>query len=320
MFPYFNKRMVMNLTNEELVEQIQQGINVQENMTILYECNKRFIYKVVQPFMKYAEPDDLLQEGFLGMYEAVYSYKPGEAKFITYLPYLIRKCCIKYLENYSNTKRIPSYRLNEIRVFKQFCQSYFNEHGYYPDEKTIIKDLELTKVKLKNIRKTIYEQECISIYATAPGTEDAVLEDIIADPVSMEEDVEGKMFQEHERQILDEAISELKEAEQVVIRSRYWENQTQIQIAEEMNVSNSRIGQLERDALRKLKHMDRLQTLHDEVYGYDSSLAYGMSMKYCLDNHTSSTEMFVIKRLEYEEEQKAIAKNIDNIFAELLEG
>lgn len=310
----------MILTNEELVEQIQQGINVQENMTALYEQTKKFIYMIAKTFMKYAEPDDLLQEGFLGLHEAAYSYRPGDAKFITYLPYRIRKCCIRYLENNSNTKRIPSHRLNEIRIFKQFCQTYSNEHGHYPDDMTIMQELELTEAKLKNIRKIIYEQNCISIYSTAPGTEDAALEDIIADPSNMEEDVEEKMFQEHERQVLDDAISELKESEQVVIRSRYWGNQTQIQIAEEMNVTNSRIGQLERDALRKLKKMDRLQRLHDEVYGYDSSLAYGISRKYCLDNHTSSTEMLVIKRLEYEEEQKAVAKDIDDVFAELLEG
>ena len=310
----------MILTNEELVEHIQQGINVQENMTALYEQTKKFIYMIVKPFMKYAEPDDLLQEGFLGLHEAAYSYRPGDAKFITYLPYRIRKCCIRYLENNSNTKRIPSHRLNEIRLFKQFCQAYSNEHGCSPDDKTIMKELELTEAKLKSIRKAIYEQNCISIYSTAPGTEDAALEDIIADPSNMEEDVEEKMFQEHERQVLDDAISELKESEQVVIRSRYWENQTQIQIAEEMNVTNSRIGQLERDALRKLKKMDRLQRLHDEVYGYDSSLAYGISRKYCLDNRTSPTEVLAMKRIRYEEKQKLLANDFDDIFAELLEG
>lgn len=308
------------MTNEELVEQIQAGINVRGNLEVLYEQNKGLIYKTVNPFKKCAEFDDLLQEAYIGLHEAAYSYRPGEAKFITYLPYRIRKCCIRYLENNSNTKRIPGYRLNEIRIYKQFCQTYSNVHGHYPDDKTIMQELELTEAKLKSIRKAIYEQNCISIYSTAPGTEDAALEDIIADPSNMEEDVEEKMFQEHERQVLDDAISELKESEQVVIRSRYWENQTQIQIAEEMNVTNSRIGQLERDALRKLKKMDRLQRLHDEVYGYDSSLAYGISRKYCLDNHTSSTEMLVIKRLEYEEEQKAVAKDIDDVFAELLEG
>ena len=55
------------MTNEELVEQIHKGIDVQKNLGILYEQNKGFIYTIVHPFMKYAEPDDLLQEGYIGL-------------------------------------------------------------------------------------------------------------------------------------------------------------------------------------------------------------------------------------------------------------
>ena len=76
------------------------------------------------------------------------------------------------------------------------------------------------------------------------------------------------MFKEHKRKVLDEAISTLKEAEQIVIRSRYWEDRTQVQLAKEIKVSNSRIGQLESDALKKLKKMERLQKLRDECAKY----------------------------------------------------
>lgn len=308
------------MTNEELVEQIQQGNNVQQNLSILYEQNKGFIYKVVSPFMKYAEADDLLQEGYLGLHEAVYAYKPGDSKFITYLPYRVRKSCIRHLENSFSTKRIPTHKLTEIRKYNNFCQDYVNENGCFPDDKTIIRKLELTEKQLNSIKKTIYEQNCISIYSVAPGTEDATLEDIIADPFNMEEDVEEKLFKEHKRKVLDEAISTLKEAEQIVIRSRYWEDGTQIQLAKEFKLSNSRIGQLESDALKKLKKIERLQELRDEVYGYDSKKAYMLSKRYCIDKRTSSTEMIAIKRIMLEEQQKSLTKNVDDIFAELLEG
>ena len=51
-------------TNEELVELVQKGIDVQENLKTLYEQNKKYIYKIANPFMKYAEADDLLQEAY----------------------------------------------------------------------------------------------------------------------------------------------------------------------------------------------------------------------------------------------------------------
>lgn len=309
----------MILTNEEIVEQIQQGINVQKNMTALYEQTKKFIYMIVKPFMKYAEPDDLLQEGFLGLYEAAYSYRPGQAKFITYLPYRIRKCCIRYLENNSNTKRIPSHRLNEIRIFKHFCQKYSNEHGHYPDDKTIMQELELSEAKLNNIRKVIYEQNCISIHSVAPGAEDAALEDIIADPSNMEEDVEEKMFQEYERQVLDDAIKNLPEREAEIVQDRYFKNKTLAVIADEKRLSKERVRQLQNKALGRLRKSDKLQELYNEIYGYDSSVAYKMSRKYCLDRRTSTTETLALKRVMLEEQQKSLAKDIGDIFAELLE-
>ena len=273
---------------------------------------------IAKPFMKYAEPDDLLQESFLGLYEAVYSYRPGEVKFITYLPYRIRKCCIKYLQDTSNIKRLPSSRLTEIRRYKKFCQEYVDVNGHYPDDNIIIQELELTEKRLDNIRKTIYEQNCISIHSTVPRTEDFALEDIIADPSNIEEDVEDKLFKEYEKHVVEKAIASLPEREAKIIHSRYFEDEKQSDIAKKLKLSVSRIGYLEKQALNRLKLLDEIRILHDEVYGYDSGKAYILSKKSCLDKRTSTTEMLALKRIVYEELQKSVERSIDDIFAELL--
>ena len=308
------------MTNEELVEQIQAGINVRGNLEVLYEQNKGLIYKTVNPFKKCAEFDDLLQEAYIGLHEAVYAYKPGESKFATYFPWRIRKCCIRYLENTSNTKRIPVSRLNEIRKYQKFCQEYANAHGITPDDKTIMKELELTEKRLDNIRKTIYEQNCISIHSAAPGTEDAALEDILADETDIAADVENQVFKEEVKEIVDDAVDQLQPNQSYVIRERYLENATLCQVATEMRISIERVRQIERKALQRLKGMHQLQELHDEIYGYDSHFAYSMTVKCAVDNHTSSTEMLAMKRLEYEERYKKTHDELDDLFNELLEG
>lgn len=311
------------MTNEELVEQIQTGINVKDNLAALYEQNKPFIYSVVKPFMKYADPDDLLQEAYLGLHDAVYAYKPGDTKFITYLPWKIRKHCIHFMESFSNTKRIPHSRLNEIRKYQRFCQEYADAHGSSPDDKTIMKELELTEKKLDSIRKTIYEQNCISIHKPVAGTEDAALEDILADDVDIASDVEERVFQDEIRQVVNEAVDQLPQKQSYVIRARYLNDETQVQVASEMNLSSQRVSQIEKYAFNRLKEVKRLQELHDEVYGYDSHLAYGITVKKAVDNHTSSTEMLALKRIECEEQceyQHKNLKRLNNIFDELLEG
>ena len=232
------------MTNEELVEQIQAGINVRGNLEILYEQNKPFIYSVIKPFMKYAEPDD----------------------------------------------------------------------------KTIMKELELTEKRLDNIRKTIYEQNCISIHKPVAGTEDAALEDILADETDIAEDVEDQVFQEEIKKVVHDAVDQLPPKYSQVIHARYLEDESQVQVASAMNISNQRVSQIEKEALKKLKDMQQLQELHDELYGYASHFAFNMPLKYALDNHTSTTEQLAMKRLEYEEEHKQTMNDLNNLFNELLEG
>ena len=50
------------MTNEELVALIQAGVDVQENMGQLYQQNRNFIVKIVLPYSKSCEMDDLMQE------------------------------------------------------------------------------------------------------------------------------------------------------------------------------------------------------------------------------------------------------------------
>ncbi|NSJ55645.1 sigma-70 family RNA polymerase sigma factor [Enterocloster clostridioformis] len=311
------------MTNEELVEQIQAGINVKDNLATLYEQNKPFIYSVIKPMMKYADPDDLFQEAYFGLHDAVYAYKPGEAKFLTYLPWKIRKYCIHFIESFSNTKRIPHSRQIEIRKYQKFCQEYTNANGTEPDDKTIMKELELTAKKLENIRKTIYEQNCISIHKPVAGTEDAALEDILADDADIAAEVEDQVFQDEIKKVVNDAVDQLPQNQAFVIRARYLKDSTQTQIASDLNVSFQRISQIENKALDRLQKMKRLQELHDEIYGYDSHYAYGMSVKCAVDNHTSATEKLALKRIEHEEflkHQKEKIQKLDEAFAELLEG
>ena len=64
------------MENEELVEQIQAGIKPTENMEQLYLQNRSFIYQQAKKYAAYADMDDLMQEAYFGLHEAVKHYKP----------------------------------------------------------------------------------------------------------------------------------------------------------------------------------------------------------------------------------------------------
>ena len=61
------------MTNEELVALIQAGVDVQENMGQLYQQNRNFIVGIALPYSKSCELDDLMQEAYFGLENAVQS-------------------------------------------------------------------------------------------------------------------------------------------------------------------------------------------------------------------------------------------------------
>ena len=58
--------------NEQIVGQIQAGEKEQENMTLLWQQNQNFITMIARKYSSCAEMEDLEQEGYIGLYEAVH--------------------------------------------------------------------------------------------------------------------------------------------------------------------------------------------------------------------------------------------------------
>ena len=55
------------MTNEQLVERIQSGDHVAENMLQLWEQNCNFIKMMASQYRGQEEPEDLQQEGYIGL-------------------------------------------------------------------------------------------------------------------------------------------------------------------------------------------------------------------------------------------------------------
>lgn len=73
------------MTNEELVEQIQSGVNITENMYQLYEHNRGIIYKMANRYSWGAPLEDLTQEAYISLCKAVKKYdKQQDIKFISF--------------------------------------------------------------------------------------------------------------------------------------------------------------------------------------------------------------------------------------------
>ena len=283
------------MTNEELVEQIQNGVNVKENMGLLYEQNIGFITKIVHPFSAYAEEEDLMQEAYIGLHKAVEEFDASKGfLFLTYAPFRIKQQCRRYLDNYARTNRIPVHMLEKMREYKKLLAEH---HGNLTEE-IVMDEMGLTKEQYDFLMHTINQEAVISIHT--PLQTEAGDNIFLADCLEDSTDIEGYAIEADCKSRLWEIIDDvLNDKQKDVITSYYLNQRTFTEIAEETGVSRQRINQIKEKAVSILKEINELQDLA-EFWGYDSMMAY---------TGRNRVEYLVLKKLEYEEKiQKKTAQ------------
>lgn len=122
------------MTNEELVILIRSGEDVKENMLLLWKQNYRLICKIANRYKSLDDIEDLLQEGFLGLHEAVRHYDPDTGvPFVNYAALWIRQAISRYVKS-NGTVRIPEHAGNRVRAYKRMISQWGFEFGRKPTE------------------------------------------------------------------------------------------------------------------------------------------------------------------------------------------
>lgn len=302
------------MENEELVLQIQAGQNKVQNMEQLYLQNRRFIYGNAKKYAAYADIDDLMQEAYFALEKAVEGFEPKQDnKFITYFFFWLQYVFRRYIANCGRVKRIPVHELERISKYKKYISSC-KENGIEPTDFAICRELGLTDAQLKKLRKAMFEADCISINDTAPGTDNLTVEDSLADPLELEEQVLDSVAREWAENLIWQIVDELEEREAQVIIGRYKEDATLTEIAKRLNISNESVRQVERKALTILRNKREIKHIA-EIYGYMNPYkGTGFtSFKY----HGSAVENAAIRHIEGQEKIKALKRDITNTKAEI---
>ena len=96
------------MSNEQLVVLIQDGIDEAENMSLLWQQNEGFIGKLALIYAGQAEMDDLKQEGYLALCEAVRGYDvTREVPFLSYASFWLKTRMRRYVDQ-NKPVRLPS--------------------------------------------------------------------------------------------------------------------------------------------------------------------------------------------------------------------
>lgn len=297
--------MKKQLSNEELVEQIRSGRKVSENMETLYKNNLPLIRQFIRPFIYFEPEQDLLQQAYCGLWEAVQRYESSEnVLFMTYAKYWIQQDIRRYLEDNGSLIRIPSYKRQEIIQYKQFIRNFAREQGRTPTSEEIADFLGVSEKEVQNIQMYSKSIESLDRPLTSED-EDFTVGDTVADGSDMEQDIVDRLHDEAvSRELWDIVRAYTDDMQGQVIRAYFHDGKSLTEIAREYGVSMERIRQIKAAGLRRLRMGKALRKIREkcEIVSADIYRTSFASFKY---KGSSSVENIVIRLEGLEEQYKA---------------
>lgn len=243
------------MINEQIVIKIRSGEDVNENMLQLWQQNSGFIGKMAVKFSRCGELDDLKQEGYIGLCEAVRHYDLDKGvPFINYAAFWIKHTMRRYTENSSGVVRIPSGLQQDIRKYQRMRSEYKKYYGCEPSDKEMQALLYVDGEKLEQIKKTAIMGQIRSLSEPLSNEDgETVLADTVADNFDLEGDVVGRLdFQNMSNELWKE-VDRLPEQQCHVIRERFRNKRTIKETGEELGISFEQARALQNKAMRTLR-------------------------------------------------------------------
>lgn len=218
----------MDMSNEQLVARIQAGEDVSGNMLKLWQQTERFIEKLAVKYQGYAEAEDLKQEGYIGLCEAVRQYNAEKGlPFVNYAAFWIKQAMRRYVDNCGSVIRVPVHAREWAGKYNRVVREYRKYYGEYPAEGALCALLDVGREKLYDIQDSVRMLQVSSLDEPAGGEDgDITLYDMAALEEDIEEDTVRRLDAADMGRELWEAVELLPDNLPEVIEKRYREGMT----------------------------------------------------------------------------------------------
>lgn len=236
------------LTGEEkraLFLRIQAGDDAAREEFI--RGNLRLVLSVIQRFGNRGEQaDDLFQIGCIGLIKAIDNFDLSQnVQFSTYAVPMIIGEIRRYLRD-NNAIRVSRSLRDLAYKAMQVRETFYNEHGKEPSVEELARMLEVEREELVMALDAI--QETVSLF-------DPVFQDggdtlCVMDQIRDEKNDAGAWEQTIS---IEEAMKRLSDRERRIVSMRFFDGRTQMEVAEEIGISQAQVSRLEKNALKHLR-------------------------------------------------------------------
>lgn len=245
-----------------IVEEIQRGNNVDKNLLVLWE-NVSYMVNILARDTKGCELEDLKQEGFIALHDAVRNYDQSKrTKFSTYAFYWIKNRINRYICECTRGIKIQEKAEYTRRKYIKFISKYEMEYGKKPERGEICQFLKIDIEHLCKIEK-IQKMALITSSDSPIDTEDANSISII-DMIAAPEEETGIIEKIDNDRIFSNVwkiVEKLPNQEKKVILYRYRRDMDQKEIANKMNISTKDVTKIHAKAISKLRNNHSIREL-----------------------------------------------------------
>ena len=209
--------------------------------------NLRLVLSVIRRFGASGEnPDDLFQIGCIGLIKAINNFNTElEVKFSTYAVPMIIGEIRRYMRDNNSIRVSRSLRDTAYKAIYA-KENYMKKNQKEPTVQEIAEEIGISKEDIvfaldaiqvpMSLQEPVYNDEGDALY--------------VMDQLSDQTNKEEKWIEDLS---LEEAMKHLGERERYIIKLRFFQGKTQMEVADEIQISQAQVSRLEKNALKTMR-------------------------------------------------------------------
>lgn len=230
---------------EELFKKIKAGDQNARDQYI--RGNLRLVLSVIKRFHNHNEnADDLFQIGCIGLMKSIDNFDPTMGvKFSTYAVPMIIGEVRRYLRD-NSSYRIPRSLRDTAYKAIHSKELLARTLDHEPTLEEISKDCDIPPEDILYALDAIQTPLSLFDPVYTDGGDTLFVMDQISDKKNKEENWIKDLS-------LNDALNTLNERDEKIIKMRFFEGKTQIEVADEIHISQAQVSRLEKNALKSMK-------------------------------------------------------------------
>ena len=227
-----------------LLKRIKQG-DMQARDELI-SGNLRLVLSVIKRFANRGEnPDDLFQVGCIGLIKSIDNFDLSHGvRFSTYAVPMIIGEIRRYLRD-NNSVRVSRSMRDTAYKAMQAKEKLISEHSREPTINEIAEEMGVSKDVVVLALEAIIEPMSLQEPVYLDGGDTIYVMDQVSDT---SDDMEWL-----EEIALKEAIEKLDDREKRILSLRFFDGKTQMEVAQEIGISQAQVSRLEKGALGQIK-------------------------------------------------------------------